>query len=138
MPTSIREQVLVAITAAVDGEYGVPAPESERDLPLTIVQDGTDAVLATVYGDTNVEMPLVVARAAVATSSNGDSMRAQANDLLASVITDMFADETFGGLADGIEYNAGGIQAEVGKFVFVEAQFTVRYHFTRGDPYTSE
>jgi hypothetical protein len=48
----------------------------------------------------------------------------------------MFADETFGALADGIEYTGGGIQTEVGKFVFAEAQFTVSYHYVRGDPFT--
>jgi len=39
MPTPIREQLLAAITTAVGGEYGIPAPEDERDLPVTIVQD---------------------------------------------------------------------------------------------------
>lgn len=136
MPTSIREQLLDAITTAVSGEYGIPAPESERDLPVTIVQDGQDEAETTVYNQTNVVMPLAVASAAAATSSDTDFMRAQANELLASIITTMFADETFGALADGIEYTGGGIQTEVGKFVFAEAQFSVRFHFLRGDPST--
>jgi len=56
--------------------------------------------------------------------------------MLAALIQNMFTDETFGGLADNIEYIAGGIETEVGKFVFAEAQFAVRYHHVRGDPFT--
>lgn len=136
MPTAIREQILAAITTAVSGEYGIPAPESERDLPVTIVQDGQDEAETTTYNQTNVLMPVAIASAASAASHDKDTMRAQANALMASIITTMFADETFGDLADGIEYTGGGIQTEVGKFVFAEAQFTVRYHFVRGDPFT--
>lgn len=136
MPTAIREQILAAITTAVSGEYGIPAPESERDLPVTIVQDGQDEAETTTYNQTNVLMPVAIASAASAASHDKDTMRAQANALLAGIITTMFADETFGDLADGIEYTGGGIQTEVGKFVFAEAQFTVRYHFVRGDPFT--
>ncbi len=136
MPTSIREQLLDAITTAVGGEYGIPAPESERDLPVTIVQDGPDEAETTTYNQTNVVMPIAIGSAAVATSSDKDTMRAQANALLAGIITTMFADETFGALADGIEYTGGGIQTEVGKFVFAEARFSVRFHFLRGDPFT--
>lgn len=136
MPTSIREQLLAAITTAVSGEYGIPAPESERDLPVTIVQDGPDEAETTTYDQTNVVMPIAIGSAAVATSSDKDTMRAQANALLADIITTMFADETFGALADGIEYTGGGIQTEVGKFVFAEARFSVRFHFLRGDPFT--
>lgn len=138
MPTAIREQILAAITTAVSGEYGIPAPESERDLPVTIVQDGADEAETTTYNQTNVLMPVAIASAASATSHDKDIMRDEANALLAGIITTMFADETFGDLADGIEYTGGGIQTEVGKFVFAEAQFTVRYHFIRGDPFTIE
>ncbi|MEE4250697.1 MAG: hypothetical protein V2I38_08920 [Alcanivoracaceae bacterium] len=136
MPTPVREQILAAITTAVSGEYGIPAPEDERDLPVTIVQDGQEEAETTTYNQTNVLMPVAIASAAAATSSDKDTMREQANALLSSIITTMFTDETFGDLADGIEYTGGGIQTEVGKFVFAEAQFTVRYHYLRGDPFT--
>ncbi|RKZ55714.1 MAG: hypothetical protein DRQ44_17490 [Gammaproteobacteria bacterium] len=138
MTISIREQLLDAITTAVGGEYGIPAPESERDLPVTIVEDGPEGAETTAYNQTNIEMPIAVAKAASATSSDRDTMRAQANALLQTIITTMFTDETFGSLADGIEYTGGGIQTEVGKFVFAEAQFIVRYHYLRGDPFTIE
>jgi hypothetical protein len=133
---SIREQLLAAITIAVEGEYGVPAPDDERDLPVTIVQDGPDAAETTVYDQTNILMPVAVASAAIATSTDLSELRSQANALLAGIIQKMFVDETFGNLADGVDYVEGGIQTEVGKFVFAEAQFTIRWHHLRGDPFT--
>jgi hypothetical protein len=137
MPTSIREQLLDAITTAVDGQFGVPDPGDLRDLPVTIVDDGEEVAEDTVYNQTNVELPIVVAKAAESSSTARETMRQEANELLASIITDMFADETFGGLADGVSYTGGEIQTEVGKFVFAQAQFAVRYHFDHGDPYSS-
>jgi len=136
MPVSIRERLLDAITDAVSGEYGVPAPESERDLPICIVQDGEETAESDDYGYTTHELPLVVAKAATATSTSKDAMRTQCHELLASIRVDMFADEKFGGLADGIEYTGGGIQTELAKVCFADAQFVVRYHTVRGDPYT--
>ena len=138
-PVSVREQVLAALTTAVSGEYGTPAPEDERDLPITIVQEtGLDEVTDDEYGFSNVTIPVSVATAAVAESNNRALMRAQANELLASIVTAAFADAPLGELIDGIEYTAGGIQTEVGKFVFAEAQFSVRYHTVRGDPYNTD
>jgi hypothetical protein len=138
MPTSIREQLLAAITTAVDGEYGIPAPDDERDLPVTIVQDGPDQATPDVYGQTNIVTVVAIATAAAAADNDRDAMRAQANELLAQIVETMHTDETFGALADGIEYTGGGIQTEVGKFVFAEAQFAVRWHHLRGDPYALE
>ena len=136
MADIIREQVLAAIVSTVSGEYGVPAPDSEADLPITIVQDEPDTVLDNDYNYTNLEMPVAVAVAAVATSTDKNAMRIQAHNLLGETIVSMFEDETFGALADGIEYAGGGIQTEVGKFIFSEAQFIIRYHHVRGDPFT--
>jgi hypothetical protein len=129
----VREQILSAITTLVGGEYGVPAPESERDLPITIVQDTPDERADDTYHHTRLLMPVAIAKAVEATSRDPDAMRSQAHDLLSDIIATMFADETFGALADGLEYSGGGIQTEVGKFVFAEAQFVVRYHHVRGD-----
>lgn len=138
-PVSIREQIMAALIAAVSGEYGTPAPEDERDLPITIVQEtGLDVATQDEYGFTNVEIPVSVASAVIAASNDRDAMRAQANELLASIISTVFADAPLGALVDGIQYTGGGIQTELGKFVFAEAQFSVRYHTVRGDPYTIE
>ena len=132
----VREQIIQAIVTAHGAEYGIPAPESERDLPITIVADAPDTADPDVYAQTNLIMPVAVASGAVATSNDRDAMRLQAHDLLSSIITTMFTDETFGGLADGVDYTGGGVQTEVGKFVFAEAQFNIRYHHLRGDPTT--
>lgn len=137
MATSIREQLLAAITAAVDGEYGVPAPEDERDLPLTIVQDSSDDA-APRYDSIELVTPIAIGRAEQAISTDRVQLRAQAHEMLARIVTDMAADETFGGLAVGVDYAGGGIQAEVGKFVFAEASFRVRWRHLRGNPYLIE
>lgn len=130
----IREQILDALTRRVRGEYGIPAPEDERDLPVTIVQDGADTVESR-YGVEHCVMPLAVASAEQAVGETRAQLRAQANTLFAKLIRTLHDDETVGGLADGIDYAGGGIQTEAGKFVFAEAQFRVRYHFVRGNPY---
>ena len=39
---SLRERILAALTTLVDGEYGLPTPEDEREVPVTIVSDGAD------------------------------------------------------------------------------------------------
>jgi len=130
---SIREQLIAAILTATGGEYGVPAPEDERDLPVTLVQDGTDTA-STNYDYTACSMPITVARAELAVGTDRDALRAQAHAALAALIAAMHADETFGGLAVGVDYTGGGIQTEVGKFVFAEASFTVRYQHLRGQP----
>jgi hypothetical protein len=101
------------------------------------VEEGEDAAENDQYGITNIEMPVAIAKAAAAAPQASRALlRAQANELLAQIITAMFSDETFTGLADGVQYTGGGILTEIGKLVFAEAQFTVRYHHVRGDPYT--
>lgn len=137
MALSIREQILAAITTVVDGEYGVPAPVDERDLPQTVVDDGQDAITAE-YDISRIEMPVVIARAAQAVSGDRSALRAQANAIYAAIVEEMAADETFGGLADEAELTGGLIIAEVGKFVEAQTVFTVRFHHLRGDPYTIE
>lgn len=134
-PVSIREQLLAAITTAVGGTYGTTTPEDERELPVTIVQDGSDEA-STRYDSNELTTPVAVARLAVAASDDLAEKRAQANEMLAQIVADMHADETFGGLAYGVDYAGGGIEVERGKFVFAEASFGVRWHHLRGDPYS--
>ena len=136
MPTSIREKIIAAITTAVGGEYDIPAPEDSRDLPVTIVRDLPEQAADDQYGISNMIIPVAIARAQAANSHDREAMRIQGNDIHAQLIAEMFADETFGNLADGIEYTGGGIEAEVGMFVAAEVQFNIRYHTVRGDPYT--
>lgn len=132
MADLVRERLLAKILTAVGGEYGLPTPEDERDLPVTIVQDGTDEA-STTYDATQCVMPLNVARAEAAASTDRDAMRQQAHAALKALLAAMFTDETFDGLAVGIDYTGGGIQAE-GRLVFAEAAFRVRYQHLRGQP----
>jgi len=132
---SVRERLLAAILTATGAEYGLSAPEDERDLPVTIVQDGTDDA-ATSYDTTRLSMPLSIGRAELAASADRNAMRIQAHAALAALVTAMHVDETFGGLALGVDYTGGGIQLEAGKIVFAEASFTVRYQHLRGAPAT--
>ena len=136
MPVSIREQLIQKITETVGGLYDIPAPTDERECPVTIVRDLPEVAADDQYGVSNREIPVAIGRGAVSTSTVRAEQRAEANELLAELVTEMFADESFASLADGLEYTGGGIQVEVGKFVIAEAQFTVRYHTVRGDPYT--
>lgn len=133
MTESVRERLIAAILTATGGQYGIPAPEDERDLPVTIVQDGTDTA-STNYDYTACSMPLSIGRAELASAPERTAQRIQAHAALAALITAMHTDETFGGLAVGVDYTGGGIQTEVGKFVFAEASFTVRYQHLRGQP----
>lgn len=141
MPTPIREQLLAAIATSVGGEYGIPAPEDERDLPVTIVQDGTDEAGGQYHTSAWVT-PLAVATAQAAVDTSALSptaaraaLRAQAHDMLAALNTALHADTTFGALADGFDEAGQGIQTEIGKFVFAELQIRVRWHHVRGNPY---
>jgi hypothetical protein len=136
---SVRERLIARIVGVMGAEYGVPAPEDERDVPLTIVQEATDEALSSPgsnYDTTSLAMPVAVARAELATAADRSSQRAQANEMLARIIREMYVDETFSGLADGVDLVGGGINIELaGKLVFAEASFRVRYHYLRGDPY---
>jgi len=129
---AVRETLLAAILTAVGGSYGLAAPEDDRDMPVTIVQDGTDENAAS-YDTTLCLMPLNVARAELATSTHRDAARQQAHAALQTLVARMHADETFGGLATGIDYTGGGIEID-GKLVFAEAVFRVRYQHARGQP----
>lgn len=144
MPTPIREQLIAAITTAVGGTYGVPLPETSRDVPLIVVQDGEETASADAYGLTHYEMEMAVvsidAADAYEVGQSQDeyqaAMRGKCHDLLAALQTSFFQDETFGGLADGVDYAGGSIAAEANGLCYAAAQFNVRYHTVRGDPFT--
>lgn len=137
MTATVRERLLEAITGAVGGVYRMPSPEDERDLPLTFVQDSMDEGSSD-YDFVNWITPVAVGRAELAVASEKELQRAQAHDVLGLLIRDMFVDEKFGGLAQGVDVVAQGIQTEMGKFVFAEASFLVRWRHVRGDPWATE
>lgn len=132
MAELIRERLIAAIVTATGGTYGIPAPEDERDLPITIVQDG-DCTAADSFDTTNCSMPLNVARAELAGLADRVAMRKQAHIALKSLLNAMYADQTFGGLATGITYTGCGIQIDA-RMVTAEAAFIVHYRHARGQP----
>lgn len=140
MPTSIREQLLAAITTAVSGKYGIPSADAFRDLPVTIVVEGEEVATQEEHNVDTMEMEVAVAKGAevpeTVDPTDTSAIRSQAHELLAAARQAMFADETFGGLATSVQYSGGGIQSDLTRIVFAEAQFVVRYQTVRGDPYT--
>jgi hypothetical protein len=133
MSLSVRERLLAAIGDAVSGDWWLPTPESELDLPFCLYQDGEETATSQ-YGLNIIELPVSVAKAEAATSTDRAVLRAQCNELLAGIIRDMLADSGFGGLAQGADYVGGTIQTEVGRFCFAEAQFVVRYQTVKNEP----
>lgn len=141
MTAPIREQLLAAITTAVGGEYSIPAPEDERDLPVTIVQDGTDEAVA-IYGVSAWVTPVAIATAQAAIDTSAmtptaarAALRGQAHQALADLVDALHVDETFGELAEDFDLVGQGIQTEIGRFVFAELQIRVRWQHARGNPY---
>lgn len=133
MTDSVRERLIAAILTATGGKYALESPMDVSELPVTVVQDGNDSA-ETNYDFTRCVMPVSVARAEQASSPVSDVQRLQAHAALQNLIELMHADETFGGLAQGIDYVGGGIQIDAGKLIFAEATFQVRYQHLRGQP----
>lgn len=136
-PAPIREQILAALTAAVSGTYAVDAPVSEREVPITVLLDGEDEALAD-YDCIRNSTPVSIARVELACSTDKTEQRQQAHRIMAAIIQEVAADETLGGLAEGIDYNGGSISVDVGKFVFGECAFTVRWNHLRGNPFAND
>ena len=134
MPVSIREQLLAAITTAVGGVYDTEIPTDERELPITLVFDEPESAEEN-YDETIITLPLSIAKAAVGISRDQTALRAQANELLAGIISAVIINETFGGLAQKASYEGGGIVLH-NKFIAAEAQFLIIYSYLRDDPYT--
>jgi hypothetical protein len=138
MTDSVREQIQSNAQAAVGGQWGLAAIRDDSDLPFTSLDDGTDSVSSDEYGRTDLAMAVAVTRVEKSTSSDLEELRIHGNRILAEIQAEMFADETLGGVADGVDYAGGGTSANVGKYVFALANFNIRYHHVRGDPYTIE
>lgn len=139
MTAPVRERVLAALTAAVGGVYRMPSPEDERDLPLTFVQESADEV-ATDYDFHQAVMPVAVARAALAVSPDLAAQRAQAHEMLADLVAELWADPTLGGLCTGpgLQLAGQGVALDLGRLVFAEISLRVPYRTLRGDLRASE
>lgn len=136
MPEIIREQLIAAIVDAVGGVYALPAPESEREVPITIVRDGEDQQAEQGYESTGWLMTVAIGRAVAADSTDREARRQQAHSVLLDLYREIYVDETFGGLADGLAVTLQGMDLELPKIIMVALQFDVRYHHAIGDPLT--
>lgn len=140
MPDSIRQRLKTNLATALGGEWGLPAPTDERDLPFTSLDNGSETASAA-FDSMFCEITLTVARAAVATSPTASVLNAEAEALQAAIHIELCGasvDQTFGDLADEVTYLGGGTAVEMGKFIWGLAEFSVKYHHVRGDPYTIE
>lgn len=136
MTDCIRERLLAAMVVASAGEYGEYI-STEEELPVTVLVDGDDNASTDSYGTTTNLMPVTVARAEKAASAGKAAKRTQAHAALAALITKMFADPSFGGLATKLEYTGCAIQTEGAASVLsVQAFFSVTYRHVAGDPFT--
>lgn len=136
MSDPIRERLLAAIVTATAGEYGEYIAVDD-ELPVTVVADGDDSASTDVYGITSCTVPVTVARAEKAASTDKGARRKQAHLSLAALVVQVFADPTFGALAHRLEYTGCAIQTEgAGGVITVQAYFSATYRHMAGDPFT--
>jgi hypothetical protein len=150
MPTSIREQIVAAVVAALSaGGGGSPAGltvHRERTRPIEI--DSLPAIM--VYFDDDVPKPLAqqVYRAPLTERQLSLSLEARAagsesvspdealDPVLVWAAQAIRADETFGGLANGVEEGRTVWASKEGDTVVAAAKWgiTIKYRTSRLDP----
>ena len=140
MSLPIREQILQALATRVSAQRGLEGYDLD-DLPLTVMIEGEESEGDSDYDLTRLVLPVTIARAIEQTGIKGDAWYTAANTALADLIKEAYgSDETFGGLADGMDYTGGstGVLTDGAKGVMVQTFFNIRYAFAHGNPYTRE
>lgn len=137
MADSVREQVIAAVIEALGARYSLGSPFDDGDLPMTAVVDGNEDASTDVHGRVDVELPISVASGVVLSTSDPDELRRGCHELLAGLQQSMMNSAAITSIVDSIEYTGGGILPEPGGRCMAEATFTLRYHFSTEDPYTS-
>ena len=151
MPTSIREQIIVALVAALNagvGTSGITGLTIHRERTRPIEIDSLPAVM--VYADDDVpktlaqqvyaapltERQLTLALECRAQGSSGVSPDAALDPVLVWAAQTLLANERFGGLANGAEEGRTTWNSREGDVPVVSAKlsFTVRYRTSRLDP----
>ncbi len=140
MSLPIREQIIRNLAARVGASRRLEMYD-ERDLPITVLQEGDDQAAETGYDMTQVSMSISVARAIPMTGVKGDAWYTELNDALADLIVELYTGgDDIGGLAQGIDYVSGSVDlvtdASAGAGVAVTVN--VRYAFVRGNPYSQD
>ena len=137
MSLPIREQILQALATRVGAVREVPIYD-RSDLPLTVLAEGDEQAQPDDYDLTRVSMEVYIAKA-VAANVAKEEWHGQANKEMADLIVAAFdGDDTFGGLADGMDYTGGSIdtiQDGAGGYV-ATISLVVRYAFLHGNPYS--
>ena len=140
MSLPIREQIIRNLAARVGAARRLEMYD-ERDLPITVLQEGDDQAAEGRYGLTNVTMSISVARAIPMTGVKSDTWYTELNNALANLITELYTGgDDVGGLAMGMDYVSGSVDlvtdASAGAGVAVTVN--VRYSTVHGNPYSQD
>ena len=136
----IREQILRELVRRTKAVRRLEMYD-DRDLPITVLQEGDDNAADALYGMTNVTMQVGIARAIRMDGVKSDDWYTQLNRALASLIAEVFTGgDDLGGLALGMEYVSGSVDllTDAGKGAGVAVTVAVRYAFVRGNPYSQD
>ena len=145
----IREQIIQALAARVGATRRL-AMYDERDLPITVLQEGDDTAAEGLYGMTNVSTSISIARAIRMTGVKDDDWYTQLNVALADLIAEVFDSgedpeeeqepDGLDELIHGIEYVSGSVDllTDAGVGAGVAVTVNVRYSFVHGNPYSQD
>lgn len=146
MPTSIREQILVAFKARLDTLTGVTVYRMRRKevdqtkFPAVNQLDGLDRVTEQVFGYDKREMPVAVE--GFVKAATDEAMASAVADLEARVVAALLAgDRRLAGLAVDITEGDGDLVADDGDGKSPEASFArtfvVTFFTGSGDPFAA-
>jgi len=140
MSLPIREQILQALADRLDAQRGLEGYDIS-ETPLTILVEGGDEAQETDYDLTRVAMPVTIARAVSKTGLKNDIWYEDANVEMAQMIVDAYGtDETFGGLAQGMDYAGGevGVLSDGAQGYTAQISLVIRYAFLHGNPFSKQ
>ena len=140
MSLPVREQIIRNLATRVGASRRLEMYD-ERDLPITVLQEGDDQAAETGYDMTQVSMSISVARAIPMTGVKSDRWYTELNTALAKLITELYTGgDDIGGLAQGMDYVSGSVDlvTDGGVGAGVAVTVNVRYAFVRGNPYSQD
>ncbi|MGA3295278.1 MAG: hypothetical protein ABSE45_15020 [Candidatus Acidiferrales bacterium] len=148
MASSIREQIVAALIAALNGSSGISGLSIHRERTRPIETDSLPAIMVYFEDDAPkpfdrqkfrsplVERDLAVALECRAQGSQSVSPDAALDPVLVWAVKGGFADETLGGLALGAEEGRTAWRSREGDVPVAAAtlHFTIHYRTSRLDP----
>jgi len=136
----IRERILRELVRRTGAVRRLESYD-ERDLPITVLQEGDDNATEGLYGMTQVTTQVSIARALRMTGVKGNDWYTELNTALANLIREIFAGgDDLGGLALGMDYVSGSVDllTDAGQGAGVAVTVSVRYAFVHGNPYSQD